>query len=178
VDVLTLLGEDVGLQALQYQAVSMLDLPVHVWVGYRGLVHQDVAIITEIQDFFPSELCVVVGYDGLVDPKMENDVLHEIHRLPGVDVHQGPFLNPLSEFVVYDKQVGQAPGCFLEGPQKIQAPHGKHPCNGDCLELLGGSMDLPQEVLVSAIGPHDMCGITSGCRPVEILSESLPDHAS
>jgi hypothetical protein len=28
------------------------------------------------------------------------------------------------------------PGAFLKA-QKVQAPHGKWPCNGDCLEILG-----------------------------------------
>jgi hypothetical protein len=51
VDVLTLLGEDAWLQALPYQVDSALDLSIRAQVGYRGLVHLDVVIIIEIQDF-------------------------------------------------------------------------------------------------------------------------------
>jgi hypothetical protein len=45
--ILTLLGEDVGLYALHYQVISMLDLPIHMLVGYRGPIHLDV-VITKI----------------------------------------------------------------------------------------------------------------------------------
>jgi hypothetical protein len=34
-------------------------------VGYRSLVHSEVVIITEIQEFFPSELSAIVGDDGV-----------------------------------------------------------------------------------------------------------------
>jgi hypothetical protein len=48
-DVLALLGEEVGLQALQYQAVSALDLSIREWMGYHGPIHPEVVIVTEIQ---------------------------------------------------------------------------------------------------------------------------------
>jgi hypothetical protein len=133
VDILALLGEDVGLYALLYHAVSALDLPVCMRVGYRGPVHPDVAVITEIQENFPSELSVVIGDDGVGDPEMENDVRDEIHYLLGANLRQGPHVDPLSELVDRDKQVGQAPRRFFEGSQKVQAPHSKQPCNGHYL---------------------------------------------
>jgi hypothetical protein len=98
-------------------------------VGDHGPVHPDAIVITEIQELFPSELSVIVGDDGVWDPKIENNVLEKIYFLLAADLRQGPCLDPLSELVNYDKQVGQALRCFLEGPQKIQAPHGKQPCN-------------------------------------------------
>jgi hypothetical protein len=58
-------------------------------------------------------------------PKVENDVLDEIHCLLGANLSQGPRLDSLSELVDLDEQVGQALGCFLEGPQEVQPPHGK-----------------------------------------------------
>jgi hypothetical protein len=56
-----------------------------------------------------------------------------------------------SKLVNRDKQVSQAPKCFLEGSQKVQAPHNKWPCNQDCLQLLGRSVVLPCQVLASPI---------------------------
>jgi hypothetical protein len=47
-DILALLGEDVGFWALQYHAISTLDLPVCMRVGDRNPVHTDVIVITEI----------------------------------------------------------------------------------------------------------------------------------
>jgi hypothetical protein len=109
---------------------------------------------------------------------MENDVLDEIHCLIEANLSQGLHLDPLSKLVDNDKQVGHAPGHFLEGPQKVQAPHKKHPCNGDCLELLGCSVDLPHDVLSPPTGPHDLHCIASGHWSVKTLLESLPNHAS
>jgi hypothetical protein len=82
-DILTLLGEDVGLWALQYHAVSVLDLPVCVWVGDHGTVHTDVIVVIEILEIFSYELSVIVDDDRVRDPKIENDVLDENHGLHG-----------------------------------------------------------------------------------------------
>jgi hypothetical protein len=114
-DVLALLGEEVGLQALQYQAVSALDLSIREWMGYHGPIHSEVVIVTEIQQFFPGELSVVVGDNGVRDPEIENDVLDEIHHLLRANLHQRPCLNPLSKLIDRDKQVGPAPiGCDID----------------------------------------------------------------
>jgi hypothetical protein len=126
----------------------------------------------------PDELSAIVSDDGIRDPKAENDVLDEIHYLHGANLHQGPCLDPLSKLVDHDKQVGQAPGRLLEGSQEVDAPYGKWPCNGDCLELMGRNVGLPHEVLASPIGCHDLRDIASGPRPIETLLESLSDHAS
>jgi hypothetical protein len=89
-------------------------------VGYHGVVHPDVIVIIEIQEFFgPS---AIVGDDGVRDPEAKNDVLDEIHCLHGANLRQGPCLDPLSELVDRDKQVGQAPERLLEGPRRSR-PH-------------------------------------------------------
>jgi hypothetical protein len=80
------LGEDAGLEALQYQTIRAFNLPICMRVGYHCPVHLDVVIITEIQEFFPVELSAVVGDDGFRNPEMENDVLDEIHYLLGVNL--------------------------------------------------------------------------------------------
>jgi hypothetical protein len=127
---------------------------------------------------FPGELSVIVGDDGVKDLEMENDVLDKIYCMLGANLSQGSHLDPLSELVDRDKQVGQALGCLLKGPQKVQAPHGTRPHNGDCLEFLGRSMDLPCKVLGSPIGPHDLRHVASGRRPVKTLPKSLTNHTS
>jgi hypothetical protein len=104
---------------LQYKAISALDLPVRAWVGDCGPVHPNFVTITEIQEIFPGELSVVVSDEGVRDPKTENDAPDEIHCLLGANLSQGSHLDPLSELVDRDEQVGQAPRCFLEGPQKV-----------------------------------------------------------
>jgi hypothetical protein len=48
VDILALLFEDVGLQALQYHVIHALDLSIHVAVGDCYPVYPDVVVITEI----------------------------------------------------------------------------------------------------------------------------------
>jgi hypothetical protein len=48
-----------------------------------------------------------------------NNVGKEEHRLLRFDLGDWSSLNPLWELVDGDKQVGQAPGCFLERPDKV-----------------------------------------------------------
>jgi hypothetical protein len=127
---------------------------------------------------FPIEMSIIVGDDGVRDPESENDVPDEIHYLPGANLIQGPCLDPLSELVNSDEQVGQAPRHFLEGLQKVQAPHDKQPCNGDGLKLLGRCMDLPHEVLASPAGHDNLRCVAGGRWLVKTLSKSLSDHAS
>jgi hypothetical protein len=90
-------------------------------------------------------------------------VLNEIYYRHGTSIFQGPCLHRLSEFIDRDKHMGQA-------------PHDKWLCNGDGLELLGQSMDLPCEVLASPVGPHDLSNITGSHLPVKTLPESLSDR--
>jgi hypothetical protein len=47
-DILTLLGEDAGLWALQYQFIRALDLFVRARIGDCYPVYLDVVVITEI----------------------------------------------------------------------------------------------------------------------------------
>jgi hypothetical protein len=92
----------------------VLDLPIRAWVDDGGPVHPNVIIIPEIQELLPGELGAIIGDDGVWDPKTENNVLDKIHHLFGVDLYQGSCLNPLSELVDRNMQVGQVIGCFLE----------------------------------------------------------------
>jgi hypothetical protein len=66
---------------LQNHAVGTLYLPIHHGVSYGGLVHPDVVILAEVQELSTGELGVVVGDDGVRDPKAMDDVSEERHRL-------------------------------------------------------------------------------------------------
>jgi hypothetical protein len=88
-------------------------------VGDRGLVLPDVVVTTEIKELLLGEVDVVVGDDGVGEPKTLNNVLDKTQCLLGANFSQGSCLDPLSELVDHDKQVGQAPRHFLEGPQRI-----------------------------------------------------------
>jgi hypothetical protein len=84
-DALTLLGDDVGLLAWQYQVIHVLDLYVQAWVGDYCVVYPDVVVITKIQELLPGELGAVVGDDRVGDPKAENNVLDKTRYLLGAD---------------------------------------------------------------------------------------------
>jgi hypothetical protein len=116
VDVPALLGEDAGVQALQYQAISVLNLHIRVWVGYHGALHPDVVIVIEIQEIFPGELSVIIGYDGVGHLETENDVLDEIHRLLRADLHQGLASIHLVNFSTATSRWVKPLVAFLKGP--------------------------------------------------------------
>jgi hypothetical protein len=50
-------------------------------VSYGGPVHPDVVILAEVQELSAGELGVVVGDDGVRDPKVMDDVGEERYRL-------------------------------------------------------------------------------------------------
>jgi hypothetical protein len=136
---------------------------------YRS-VYPDVVVITEIQESFPGELGLVVSDGRVRDPKVENDALDKAYHFLGADLSQGPSLDLFSELVDHDKQVGEAPRCFLEESQEVQAPHSKRPCDGDGLEPLGRHVDLSCKVLEPLARPHDLDCIIGGRWPVKVLS--------
>jgi hypothetical protein len=55
----------------------MLNLAVSSWVGDCGPIHTDVMMVVEVQELLASELCVVVGDDGIGDPKAVDNVGEE-----------------------------------------------------------------------------------------------------
>jgi hypothetical protein len=73
--------------------------------------------------------------------------------------------------------VGEAPGCFFEGFQEVQAPRDKGPCDGDGLDLLGWHVDLSHKLLAPFARPHNLNCVVSGRWPVKTLLESFTDHA-
>jgi hypothetical protein len=72
---------DPRFKSLQNHTVGTLHLPIRHGVSYGGPVHTDVVVLAEVQELLPSELRVVVGDDGVRDPKAMDDVCEERHRL-------------------------------------------------------------------------------------------------
>jgi hypothetical protein len=117
----------------------------------------------------------VVDDDRVGDPKAENNVLDKAYRLLGANFGQDPSLDPFSELVGRDKQVGEAIGCFLEESQEIQAPHSERPCDEDGLEPLGWHVDQSCKVLAPLARPYDLDHGGGGYWPVKMLLEELSD---
>jgi hypothetical protein len=120
---------------------------------------------------------VVVDDDRVGDPKAEDDVLGKAYCLFGAYFSHGPILDPLSELVDYDKQMGEAPERHFFGSQEVQASHGKGPCDGDGLELSSWHVDLPHKVLAPFARLHNLNRIGDGCWPVKTLPKGFTDHA-
>jgi hypothetical protein len=76
---------DPWLESLQNHAVGTFYLPIRHGVSHGGPVHPDVVIHAEVQELSAGELGVVVGDDGVRDPKAMDDVGEERHRLFGPD---------------------------------------------------------------------------------------------
>jgi hypothetical protein len=93
-----------------------------MWVGECGPVHADVMVVTEIQDFFSSELSVVVGNDRVRDPEMKNDVLNEIYSLLGANFSQGFASIHLVNLSTLTSRWVKPSGAFLKGPIRSR-PH-------------------------------------------------------
>jgi hypothetical protein len=91
---------------MQYHVVSTLDLPICTRVDDHGPFHADVIVVTEIQEFFSSELSVIVSNDIVSDAKTKIDVLDEIYDLLGANFSQRLHLDPLSKLIDCDEQVG------------------------------------------------------------------------
>jgi hypothetical protein len=66
----------------------------------------NVVIVVEFQKPLSDELSVIVSNDRISYPKIEKDILDEIHGLSGTDFGYLLHLDPLSKFVYHDKQVG------------------------------------------------------------------------
>jgi hypothetical protein len=105
-----------------------------------------------------------------------NDVPKEEHGFLGFDLGDRSCFYPFGKLVDSDKQVGVTPGRLLEGPDQIKPQNHEWPHGGDGLECLGWQMGLPHVVLTCFAGAYNVHGISHRGRPVETLSESVPDE--
>ena len=71
--------------------------------------------------------------------------------------------------------MGEAPGRLFEWPNQVEPPDRKGPRDGDRLECLGQVVSLPSVVLTSFTGAYNLLGIGYCGRPVEALSECIPN---
>ena len=67
---------------------------------------------------------------------------------------------------------------FFKRPDLIEPPDREWPCDGDGLERLGRQVGLPNVVLAPFVGAHNLLSIGYYGRPVEALSECVPDQGS
>src|SRR5688572_1294252 len=147
-------------------------------MSHGGPVHPDVVILAKIQEFSAGELGAVVGDDGVWDPEAMDDVGEERHRLLGPDVVQGSDLDPLGEFVDGDQQVRVALERLLQGTDEVQTPHSEGPGDGYRLQSLSEQVGLLRIELTPFAGADNSSGVDDRRRPVEALSESIPDKGS
>ena len=61
--------------------------------------------------------------------------------------------------------MSEAPGHFLQGPDEVQSPHGKWPCDGDGLQSVSREVRLSSVELATLAGPYDVGGVSDrgGC---------------
>jgi hypothetical protein len=91
---------------------------------------------------------------------------------------RGSDLDPLGEFVDGDQEVRVAPGCLLQGADEVQTPHSKRLGDGYRLQSLSGQVGLPRVELTPFAGADNSSGVGHHRRPVETLSEGVPDKGS
>jgi hypothetical protein len=86
--------------------------------------------------------------------------------------------HPLGKLVDGNQQVGVAPGRFSQGPDDVQPPHGKRPCDGDCLEGVCREVSFVGIKLAPFAGAHDLAGISDRSGPVEALAERVAHESA
>ena len=97
----------------------------------------DVVFIAESEELLFGELHAIIRDNGVWDSKEMDDVKEEQHSLLGLDRENWSSLYPLCKLVYGDKQVGVAPGRFLQRTNQVEPLDHKGPCDGDHLECLG-----------------------------------------
>src|SRR6185437_10558807 len=107
------------------------------------------------------------------DPKLEDNISGKQHGLFGLDLADGPSLDPLGELVDCHQQVGVAPGRLLQRADKVQSPHGERPSDGDGLESVGREVCLPGVELATLAGSHDVGGVGDRGGPVKALTKRI-----
>jgi hypothetical protein len=135
-------------------------------------------VVTEIQEPLAGELGAIVRDDVVGNPKAMDDVGDEQHGLLRPDAGDGSGLDPLGKFVNGDEQVGEAPGCFLQGSDQVEPPDGEWPSDGDGLQGMSREMGLPCVVLAYFAGAYQLNGVKDRGWPIEALPECVSDKGS
>jgi hypothetical protein len=69
--------------------------------------------------------------------------------------------------------VGVAPGRLSQGPNNVQPPHGKRPCDRDRLEGVSGEIGLAGVELAPFARVHNLAGVSDRGGSVEALAECV-----
>jgi hypothetical protein len=94
--------EDAVFDGLKHHAICLLDLAVSPWVGHRGVVDVDEAVLAKIL-LRPCEGLALVGDDPVGYPEPMGDVFDELRSLFRRDCGDSMDLNPLGDFVTTTK---------------------------------------------------------------------------
>jgi hypothetical protein len=73
--------EDIVFDALKYHAICSLDLVVALWMGHRGVVDVDEAVLAEVPEVRPYKSLPQVSDDPVGYPEPMGDVLYELRNL-------------------------------------------------------------------------------------------------
>jgi hypothetical protein len=125
-------------------------------VSNSGLVHTDVIVVAEVEEFLPRELGAIVGDDRVGYDEAIDDVGEERDRLLRADIDDGSGLDPLRELVDLYEKVGEALGCLSEWAHYVEVPDSEGPRDGDCLQRLRQEISLSSVELAPLTAPHDV----------------------
>ena len=88
-------------------------------VRYGSLINVDVVVVVEPEEFLPHELCAVVGYDGVWDPKSVDDVHEELHGLLGFDHRDCRASIHFVNLSTATSKCVKPPSALLRGPTRL-----------------------------------------------------------
>jgi hypothetical protein len=111
--------------------------------------------------------------DRIRHSKPVDDVGEEGHGLLCPEVCDWACLDPLGEFIHGDQQVGVALGRLSQGPNDVQPPHGKRPCDGNCLQDVSREISLAGIELAPLASVYDLVGISDHSGPIKALVECI-----
>jgi hypothetical protein len=98
---------------MEDHVIGTFYLPVGPQMSHCCPVHTYVVLVTKLWELPSSELCPIVGDDGVWNPKPMYDVGEERYCLLRFDLGNGTSLDPLLELINCNEQMSEAPGCFL-----------------------------------------------------------------
>jgi hypothetical protein len=108
----------------------------------------------------------------------EDVVMDKVADFGGGDGCQWLHLNPRSEVVDHDHEVGVALGLFKERLKKVQPPGRKRSSEWNSLQCMHWLVHLLCVELACPAPPYYVSGVLNLRRPVKTLMKGLIDHSS
>ena len=119
-------------QAVHYDFVHSLGLPISLGVGRSGISVCDSKLAAEFPEVFTIKLKTVVQDEGVRSSKARNDVFpNEFLGIHVPDVGQRFSLYPFDEIIGANYYVSLIPCCFRERTDNIKTPLSKRPRAGE-----------------------------------------------